>query len=155
MGAARAFIILSGDDSNQFSISVDKENAIVGDYPLKINIDEDIKGVSRRSSISLKVEIVNSTAVEETSNEEEEKNTTSNETDTSSDTGQTVAAKEERNAVLFNSGFIVTEARIASWDKAPALKSMPDIIKELNSQIKPPIITKVTNLGGTSLDFSG
>ena len=153
MGAAKAFIILSGDDSNEFTISVDNENAIVGDYPLKINIVEDIKGVSRRSSISLTVEIVNSTAVEETSNVEEDKDATSKDADTSSNTAQTVA-NEERSAVLFNSGFIVTEARIASWDKAPALKSLPDIIKELNSQIKPPIITKVTNLGGTSLDFS-
>ena len=69
VGAAKAFIILEGDETNAFTISVDRENAVVGDYPLTINIEEDINGVSRRSSISLKVEIYNSTEVKETSND--------------------------------------------------------------------------------------
>ena len=63
-------------------------------------------------------------------------------------------AEEDRNAVLFSSGFVGFEARVPSWDKAPALKSLPDIIKELNSAIKRPVIVKVTNLGDTWLDFS-
>ena len=62
--------------------------------------------------------------------------------------------EEERSEVLYSSGFEVTEARIPSWDKATALRSMSSIIKEINSDIPSPVITKVTNVGATKIIFS-
>lgn len=133
-----------------FSLRVDKDNAIVGNYTLNINVDEDINGVARRSSISLKVEIVNSTAIDEAS-KQIEKEVFSDDATVSTDQA---IAKEKRDSVLFNSGFVVTEARVASWDKAPPLRSMSSLIKELNSGIRKPIVPKITNTGGTEMNYS-
>ena len=73
-GAAQAFIKIDGDETNAFTISVKREEAVVGNYTLKIKVEEEIKSVPRTSSISIEVEITNSDAPpeEETVEEKEE-----------------------------------------------------------------------------------
>lgn len=87
-GAAQAFIKLDGDETNAFTISVQREEAVVGNYTLTIKIEEEIKSVPRTSSISIEVEITNSDAppeeekVEVKEEDKEEEKTTTEETTT-------------------------------------------------------------------------